>query len=199
MAFSGTQNVANRRGLDLKVYEYTDGTVASTAEPVVTIDYCNVSAVSLTGDRVWATGGQEHANKIAFDESYNGTLTVSTQIVPLDLLRLMGGGEFTSGTTDVIFKNDSTVLPQYYTIVANTVWQDAEGIVDTETITFHKVSPQRAFNLSYTGEGDPQSVDCVFDMIQDDSKKVMTISRAQQTTPESGGGGGGGEEDPEGT
>ena len=56
----------------------------------------------------------------------------------------------------------------------------AEGVVDTEIITFHKVTPQRAFNLSYTGDGDPQSVDVVFDMIQDDSKVVMTIDRSEQ-------------------
>ena len=180
MAFSGTQNVANRRGLDLEIYKYTDGTIGEIETPLLKIDYCNVSAVALTGGRVWATGGQEHANKIAFDESYEGTLTISTQIVPLDLLRLMSGGTFKSETTAIEFKNDSTVLPQYYTIKATTVWQEADGTVDSETLTFHKVTPQRAFNLSYTGEGDPQSVDVVFDMVQDDSKKVMTVERAAQ-------------------
>lgn len=186
--FAGTTQTANRLGLDIKIYSYDTadpGDVASGATALMTIDFANVSTIELTGDRVYATGGQEHANKIPFNNPYEGTLTLSTQIMTLDLLRLLSGGAFTAtSTNDVVFKNTSATAPAYYTIVAETVWQDKDGNVIEESVTYHKVSPQRALNLTYSGEGDPQSADVVFDLFQDDSadKRIMTTHRAAAST-----------------
>ena len=150
------------------------------ATPLLTIDFANVSNIDISGDRVWATGGQEHANKIGFNNPLQGTFTLSTQILTTELLSLMAGKDIPSGSAvaDVVFENATNSMPKYYIMKAETVWQDALGATYAETMTFHKVSPQRALNIQYEGDGDPTSVDIVFDLLQDDNGKVLTITKA---------------------
>lgn len=173
MALSASTQYANRYGLDIKIYALGESTT-----PLLTIDFANVSNIEVSGDRTWATGGQEHANKIGFNNPLQGTATISTQILTAEVLQLMSGGELSGFSgTEVVFKNDAMTTPKYYTIVAETVWQDASGTIYDETLTFHKASAQRAFNISYSGEGDPLSVDIVLDLLQDDTGKVITVSK----------------------
>lgn len=174
MALTKDTQFANRYGLDLKIYALGEST-----NPLLTIDFANVSNIEVSGDRTWATGGQEHANKIGFNNPLQGTATISTQILTAEVLQLMSGGDLAGFTgPEVVFKNDSMTMPKYYTITAETVWQDAAGNIYDETMTFHKASAQRAFNISYSGEGDPLSVDIVLDLLQDDDGKVITVTKA---------------------
>ena len=64
---------------------------------------------------------------------------------------------------------------------AETVWHDADGLTYAETLTFHKACPKRAFNISYSGDGDPTSVDVEFDLMQDAAGKVLTVVKADKT------------------
>lgn len=193
MALSATTQVANRYGLDVQFYAYTSTTEpvpSTTVTPDLTVDFLNVSDVSLSGDRVWATGGIYHANKIGFNNPMEGTLTLSTQIMTNQLLAIAANQSIPTGVSAIDFENNTNSAPKYFLIVANTIWQDAAGVVYTETLTFHKASAQRAFNISYTGEGDPMSMDIVFDLLENADHKILTVERADQTT--SGGGGGSG-------
>lgn len=178
MAISTTTQFANRYGLNVSIYAVTD-TSMSTA--LMTIDFANVSNIDISGDRTWATGGQAHANKVGFNDPIQGTFTLSTQIMTMELLNLMAGGTAGSGSTTVVFENTANSMPKYYIIKAETVWQDAAGAIYDETITFHRATPQRAMNIQYNGAGDPVSVDVVFDLLEDASGKVMTVKKADHT------------------
>lgn len=169
-----TTQFANRYGLNLKIYDFAD---ASLSTALMDIDFVNVSNIDISGDRTWATGGQAHSNKIGFNDPVQGTVTLSTQILTMELLNLMAGGTAGSGTTTVVFENTPNAMPKYYILTAETVWQDAAGNTYAENLTFHKVSPQRAFNIEYNGEGDPVSVDVVFDLLEDANGKVLTITK----------------------
>lgn len=178
MALTTTTKMANRYGLNVKIYDYTDTTMATV---LMTIDFANVSNIEVTSDRVWATGGQDHANMIGFNNPLNGTFTLSTQVMTSELLNLMAGGTAGSATSTIEFVNSSTTAPKYYIVKAETVWQDDAGTTYSETMTFHKACPQRALNISYSGEGDPLSVDVVFDLMQNADKKLLTITKADIT------------------
>ena len=174
MAITTTTQFANRYGLNIEIYAHTDTQMAT---PLMTIDFANVSDVDVSGDRTWATGGQDHSNKIGFNDPLQGTLKLSTQIMTMELLTLMAGGDISTASTTVVFENTANAMPKYYIIKAETVWQDADGLTYSETLTFHKACPKRAFNISYNGEGDPTSVDVEFDLMQDANGKVLTVEK----------------------
>ena len=74
MALAKTTQVANRCGVDLKIYKYkADGTIEEEGTPLLTIDFCNEVSWEITSDSVWATGGQTHANKIGFVNPVEGS------------------------------------------------------------------------------------------------------------------------------
>ena len=179
MAIANNTQFANRYGLNVGIYASTD---AEMETPLMTIDFANVSDIDVGGDRTWATGGQSHANKIGFNNPIEGTFKLSTQIMTMELLNLMAGGTPSEGTTTVVFENTTNSMPKYFIIKAETVWQDAEGLTYAETLTFHKACPKRALNISYSGDGDPTSVDVEFDLMQDSNGKVLTVEKADTTT-----------------
>lgn len=182
MALTNTTQFANRYGLNIKIYEYTDGTVPTgdSATPKCTVDFANVTDIEVNGDITWATGGQGHVNKIGFNDPMTGTFKLSTQIMTVELLKTFACDTTTTAGT-VVFKNAANSTPKYYTISAETVWQDAAGATYSETMTFHKVCPKRALNLSYSGEGDPMSVDFEFDLLEDANGNMLTIKKAEAT------------------
>lgn len=176
MALTNTTQFANRYGLDVKIYAF--GAEGTEGDELMSIDFANVCDVDISGDRTWATGGQNHVNKIAFNDPIQGTFRISTQIMTGQLLALMAGEDLTNASsTEIVFQNTPNAAPTYYIVAANTVWQDASGTTYSESMTFHKVCPKRALNISYSGEGDPTSVDVEFDVLQDDEGKVLTISK----------------------
>ena len=185
MALTNKTQFANRYGLNIGIYNMADD--ITSAQPVLFIDFANVCDVDISGDRVWATGGRAHANKIAFNDPIQGTFTISTQILTTQLLALLAGNEIPAADgadTEVVFQNTTNSTPKYYKVKADTVWQDATGETYAETLIFHKATPDRAFNISYSGEGDPTSVDVVFDALEDENGKVLTIRKAGETPNE---------------
>lgn len=178
MPMTKTTQFANRYGLNIKIHSF--GNTSGT--PLMTIDFANVSDIDVGGDRSWATGGQGHVNKVGFNNPIEGTFKLSTQIMTTELLALMAGHDPSTAGSTVVFENTSNVTPKYFTIEAETVWQDASGAVYNENLTFHKACPKRALNISYSGDGDPTSVDVEFDLMQDDNGKVLTVGKTASTT-----------------
>lgn len=172
MAFDATTQYANRYGLLLKLYKY--GETVSADSLVAEIDFANEVSVDLSGETVWATGGQSHANQVSFDDPLEGTLTISTQMLSTQLLHVIAGSATLTGNS-VTFNNSNT--NQFYIIKGFTVWKDKDGKVYSEAITAHKASPQRAYNCTYTGTGDPSSMDIVFNLTEDDSGDVFTTAK----------------------
>jgi len=171
MALSTQRQMANRFGLDLDIYDLDDE--IGEDEPLLTIDFANSCEISLDGDRVWATGYQDHQRVVGFCNAIQGTLTVSTQLMTSKLLTLLAGKPVASGTNVIIFDSLSTRFAKYFKMRGKTVWQDTEGNTHSETITFFKVSPRVATNITYNGEGDPQSADIVFDIMPTAYGRVM--------------------------
>lgn len=179
MAFAKNTQVANRYGLNTKIYALTETAPGADAEPLMVIDFANVSALNVSSDRVWATGGQAHANQVPFENPMTGSVTLSTNMQTMELLALMAGDDLaTFEGTSVDFANNKEA--KFFTIVSETVWKSKDGTVYDEVLTFWKASAQRALNISYSGEGDPVSMDLVLDLTENDAHKVVTIERKDQ-------------------
>ena len=80
-------NMANREVCDLIFVDY------STKKPFLNLDFANVTTTELTGESVFAYGGQGHPKKIQFSGERAGTLTIETQIQTVKLWQLITGGE----------------------------------------------------------------------------------------------------------
>ncbi len=186
MAFAKTTQAANRYGMNLKFYEY-DGaselTDLSELTPLTTIDFANEVSFELSSDLTWATGGQAHSNKVGFSNPYEGTLSISTQLTTMELLTLISGNDMTEATTEVTFKNATGVSsPKCYMVAGDTVYADKDGNVYDEYVVFYKVCVKPNYSVSYTGDGDPQSIDVEFDLAPNDNELVCYVKRADQAT-----------------
>lgn len=180
MALTATTQYANRFGVNIKVWELgKDEEEGGT--PLAVIDFANEVAVDLSGSNVWATGGQNHANKVPFGDPMEGTITISTQILTTQLLACIAGKDMKnfSGDTVVFSNRDANT---FYTLTGETVWKDKDGITYSEKIKAYKASPQKAYNCTYTGTGDPTSMDIVFDLAEDDDGNVYSSTKSIITT-----------------
>lgn len=171
---NSTTLMANRYGLNFKLYDSADTSLTTS---LLDIDFINVSSLELASDRVWATGEQDHSNQIGFNNPIVGTLTLSTQIMTQALLHVIAGGMAGQGTNTVVFKRLAEQAVRTYIITADTLWQDRTGTAYSESITIWKASPRIAYNIAYTGDGEPANMDIVFDIIQDTNEKVVTIGK----------------------
>lgn len=173
------KKIANRLGLNLKFYLYTEAGTPATSESV-TIDFANEVSIDLSSELTWATGGQKHKNLIAFKDPSEGTLKISTQIVTMQMLQLASGNAVDATATGTVsFKDDETAyMPKYYKVVGETLWVDETGTSQTETITVYKATVKPNYNVTYNGSGDPLSLDVEFDFVADKDGKVLDIGRA---------------------
>ena len=76
------KKTANRKGAKIQLRKYSDKSLFAY------IDYANSIAVDLSSGRVYATGGDSGARQVGFDDPIEGTLKISTQIVPIELVAL---------------------------------------------------------------------------------------------------------------
>lgn len=183
MAITTKSEVANRYGLNTRIYDYANYKEGEDNTPLINVTFANISEVNISGDTVWATGGQSHGNIVAFNNPLTGSFKLSTQILTSELIALMAGEDIATATTEVTFRNTAlSTMPKYFVIESDTVWQDKFGEVLDEKLTFHKATAKRAFNISYNGDGDPVSVDIEFELGQNDEGKVLTTSRSAHST-----------------
>ena len=181
--------LANRFGLNTKLYSYGSYTGAESDVPVMNIDFANVSEIAIEGDSVWATGGQARSNKVGFNNPLTGTFKLTTQIITAEILTLLAGKDVKDASNTIVFENtaDGTISP-YYTITSETVWQDKDGNKISEDLLFHKAKVKRALNITYDGAGDPIEVEVEFELATDDNGKLLTITRSDGTQEEVTGG-----------
>ncbi len=76
------KKTANRKGANIQLRKYSDKSLFAY------IDYVNSVAVELTAGRVYATGGDSGARQVGFDDPIEGTIKLSTQIVPIEFVSL---------------------------------------------------------------------------------------------------------------
>lgn len=80
---------ANRDVSNLAIYDISSGTPV----PYAFIDYANVSAIDMTGETVYAYGGQGHPKKVSFTGDRGGTLRVESQLGDGLLYSMLTGAE----------------------------------------------------------------------------------------------------------
>lgn len=76
------KKTANRKGANIQLRKYSDKSLFAY------IDYVNSVAVELSSNRVYATGGDSGARQVGFDDPIEGTMKLSTQIVPIEFVAL---------------------------------------------------------------------------------------------------------------
>lgn len=91
-------NFANREVADLMLVDY------STKKLFLNVDWANVTSTSFDGDRVFATGGQGAPNRVQFDGSRTGTLTIEAQVYPVKVFQMLSGNDL--GTTANFLKRE---------------------------------------------------------------------------------------------
>lgn len=89
-------NFANREVADLYLNEY------STGNQFLYVDWANVTSTSFDAERVFAVGGQGAPNRVQFDGSRTGTLTVEAQVYPAKVFQMYSGNDM--GTTANMIK-----------------------------------------------------------------------------------------------
>ena len=181
MARTASNKIANRYGLETKIYAYPKSNGDSA---VLTVDFANITDIELTSDVIWATGNSNHDNQVPFDEPYQGSFTFQTQCVPIQLLALITNDTVSGDADDVTFKNDTngTSSPKFYVLESTTIWKDNNGAILNEAMTAYKARPRKNYSASYSGTGDPQSVSIVFDLMGDDSGNVLKLERTEPST-----------------
>ena len=186
MALDKTKKLANRQGLDLYFYKY--GEDITPESPLAVIDFANEVAIELSSDLVWATGGRGFKKLVGFKNPYEGTLTITTQITNNVLLSLLSGGDG-AGTEEEGFKcTDVDSKNNYFIIKGYTLYKAEDGSIAYEELTACKAMVAPGFSTSYTGDGDPQSIDIEFQLAADENDDVLILKRSDTTSEPTVGG-----------
>lgn len=82
-----SSNFANREIANCIFEDY------KTKKPILNCDYANTLTNELTGESVFAYGGQGHPKRISFSGERGGTITIETQIQSFKLWQIMTGGD----------------------------------------------------------------------------------------------------------
>ena len=120
------KKTANRKGANIQLRKYSDKSLFAY------IDYVNSVAVELTSPRVYATGGDSGARQVGFDDPIEGSIKLSTQIVPIEFVALAcspdgveDGGEI--GIREKITVKEEGKITLTKTPVAGTIYVYKEG------------------------------------------------------------------------
>ena len=79
----------------------------------------------------------------------------------------------TSGIHKVSFNNKK--IPKDYFIQMSTLDKDESDVLTPFLMTAYKASIQRSFDISFSSEGDPASITCTFNLMEDKDGNVMDI------------------------
>ena len=66
-------------------------------------------------------------------------------------------------------------LPKDYYITMKTVDKDEDGLLTPFVITAYKAAIKRDFELSFSSEGDPASVQLQFDLLEDSDGNILDM------------------------
>ena len=119
------KKTANRKGADIQLRKYADKSLFAY------IDYANSVAVDLSSGRVYATGGNSGARQVGFDDPIEGTLKISTQIVPIEFVALACSPDGVENGGEIGIREKLTATEGKVTLsktpVAGTIYVYKEG------------------------------------------------------------------------
>lgn len=149
-------NMTNREVCDVMFVKY------KTLIPVLDMDYANVTTTEVTGETVYAYGGQGHEPRIGIDGERKGTIKIETQIVPFKLYQMMTGAEL-AVKADFLKKETITTTEEAPTItltgtpatgsevsvfVAGTIETPIEATISGNTVTL-KTPTEGTYDVYY--------------------------------------------------
>lgn len=82
------------------------------------------------------------------------------------------------GVKRISFTNSD--LPQDYFITMQTLDKDEQGALTPFLMTAYKATIQRTFELSFSSEGDPASVNLTFDLMEDSEKRILDMVEIEE-------------------
>ena len=125
------KKTANRKGANIQLRKYSDKSLFAY------IDYVNSVAVELSSNRVYATGGDSGARQVGFDDPIEGTLKLSTQIVPIEFVALACSPDGVESGGEIGIREKLTLATSKLTLsktpVAGTIYVFKEGDDITST------------------------------------------------------------------
>ena len=140
------KKTANRKGANIQLRKYSDKSLFAY------IDYVNSVAVELTSGRVYATGGDSGARQVGFDDPIEGSIKLSTQIVPIEFVALACSPDGVKDGGEIGIREKLTATEGKVTLtktpVAGTIYVYKEG----EDITA-KPAATTATGMEVTVEG----------------------------------------------
>lgn len=129
-------NFANREVADLMLVDY------STKKLFLNVDWANVTSTSFEGDRVFATGGQGAPNRVQFDGSRTGTLTIEAQVYPVKVFQMLSGNDL--GTTANFLKREKVTA-------ADTTKLEVSAEIASTAVQVFKANDDLGTEITTTG------------------------------------------------
>lgn len=129
-------NFANREVADLMLVDY------STKKLFLNVDWANVTSTSFEGDRVFATGGQGAPNRVQFDGSRTGTLTIEAQVYPVKVFQMLSGNDL--GTTANFLKREKVTA-------ADTTKLEVSAEIASTAVQIFKADDDLGTEITTTG------------------------------------------------
>jgi len=132
-----------------------------------------VSAGTVSDVFVYASG--DYGGTLIKGTFASGTFTATTaaEIVKDSKYEVGFLVKRTSGVHTVTLNNKR--LPKFLTLYLSTLDKDEEGNLIPKRIIIHKALIQRNLDLSYSSEGDPQSISLSFDLLSTDDDSFIEI------------------------
>lgn len=130
------KKTANRKGANIQLRKYSDKSLFAY------IDYVNSVAVELSSNRVYATGGDSGARQVGFDDPIEGTIKLSTQIVPIEFVALACSPDGVEDGGEIGIREKITVATEGKVTLSKTpvagtiyVYKEGEDITSTPAAT----------------------------------------------------------------
>ena len=167
------KKTANRKGANIQLRKYSDKSLFAY------IDYVNSVAVELSSNRVYATGGDSGARQVGFDDPIEGTLKLSTQIVPIEFVALACSPDGVEDGGEIGIREKLTLTTSKLTLsktpVAGTIYVFKEG----DDITSPPVATEATGTSVTISGGNEGDVYIAYYIVASEEAKSATFSNAK--------------------
>lgn len=142
-----------------------------------TIDTAKMTTLEGASTTVYAQGGRGNSRLMAWEGEKTLTFTVEDALITLESFYALTGAEIAAGSNSGIkFNIYPTSFAGYYSVTAQTLMRDEDGIDHIADISIPKAKLQTALNLSMAPTGDPSTFTFTFDAFPDADNSNLLFS-----------------------
>lgn len=158
----------------------------ATQKPIHNLDYANATSQELTGEQVYAYGGQGHPKRVTFYGEKGGTLTVETQLMSSELFAICTGAEIETAAKflkrmELKADNGSITVP------GNTTLSEAPGALTVYKADDDMGTPLEASisgkTITLSGDASTHTGDCIVYAMENLETGVKKMSIKATTFP----------------